>query len=346
MQRWAIRLGAVAAAAVLPWLSGLGGLIVPAVLLALPAAVECIRPTSERYAGLAAIVALGASCAFALPGMIGIVMAVWCALGAVMLFVGGGSAIRRGMTWAALTALLGCGVVAWLQHTSGGDMFEALAQSAVDWVSAQKDPNRVLVQAYQAGYASMGDDVQTIPMLQLFGSVLLTPEMQRELLFSLRTTLRLMLQQTLPGLMVLWMLVTGVTAAWLPDVIRRKRGRIPELPAFGDWRLSRESSQGMLLLLLGYLVQLMSGTPVWQYWGAMCTAAYQYIYMLAGLCAMEGVAKMFGLGKVPRRVIMIALALTAPFVVFLFGLLDQMMDFRHPRGLTDDDEDDEGGFMQ
>lgn len=338
MHRWAIRLGAVAAAAALPWLGLMGA---AAVMLALPAAAECIRTTSERYTGVAACAAMGVSAIFAFPGAAGVVAAVWCAAALGMILIHTSAGVRRGMAWAVLAAALACGVVVWLRQTVEGDLFEAAAWALVNWIDAQPNRLDILVQAYQMGYASIGEDVSQIPMLRVLGSVLMTPEMQKELLYSLRTTLTLALEQSVPTMTVLWMTAVGVSAAWIPDVLRRKQGRQPVLPAFGEWRLSQEHARGVLLLFAGYLMPLFSSDPVVVHMGAMCSAAYQYVYMLMGMAAMEGLTKMIGMRKTSRRVMTIALALMAPFVVFLFGLLDQMMDFRHPRRQTDDDE---GGY--
>lgn len=335
--RWVLRGGCVALAACVPLLAGLPGAL--ALLLVLPAVVECCCAAGEHPACMAGIGAFCAVCCWQLPG-VAIPALGWCCAGLGMCRVRCGHARQRSLAWTALCVCLLCGLLVWANIHYDGQVFAGLAEDMVSWLDVRPNAGEVLLWCYQTGLSRLEDSLQ--PALNLLGHLALTPQIRAELLYSLRTTLESLLPALAPQVIVAWLLLTAVLTAALPDVLRRRRGQAGELPPFGQWRQDEGLRRGMNLLALGYLVQVMGTSAVSATVGGLCAAAFHQGYMLLGLAVMEGVTKRFGTARLLRRFWMAVLLVLAPVILVILGLADWVFDPRKLRRSTED----EGGIEQ
>lgn len=337
MAKWLLRCGLVLAA-LSPLLVGLPAALI--LWLLMPMAVECSREAGENYFMAAAIVVLIVVTCFTQPVEVYAPAMVWGGCGIGMAIWEQRNTLRRGATWAGICLAVLAMVCITLGDRYGGQAAEGLAGDIVRWIDRQRNAGEILWQCYQAGFAQLDKD-QT-PLMTLFGMLMITPEAMRQLEYSLQFNLTGLLRALIPQLVVLWLLLTTVLSAKLPDVIRRRKGLHGRLAPFGEWHLTDTLRGYMNLLVLGYVLQLFSDAPLVVMLGNLCGAAFQYGYMILGLACMEGTTKQFGTTRFLRRLWMLACILFAPVVLMILGIADGWFDFRKLRRLTDD----EGGFEQ
>lgn len=336
MRGWLLRGCAIVLAAVLPLL--LGAPAAMAMLLLMPAAVECCREADERLACGGAIAALYLACWITLPEALSGVALLWCAAGAVMLAVRDGHAVKRGAAWVGICLAMLCIACMILSYRYQGQLCEGLAWDMVSAIAQREDGAQILLQCYQAGFSRLEDDLA--PAVSLLGQLALTAEVKQQLMYSLRTTLAALLETLIPQVVVAWLLLTAVLTAALPDVVRRRRGKAGYLPPFGEWQLTDTVRRHLNVLVVGYLLMLFTDQPLLVLLASLCAAAFQYAYMVLGLAVMEGVTKQHGTVRFVRRLWMAGCTLFAPFVLVILGVVDRGLDLRKLRRLPDD----EGGY--
>lgn len=337
MAKWLLRCG-LGLAALSPLLLGLPAALV--LWLLMPFAVECSREAGENYFVAAAILVLMAVTGFTQPVEVLAPALVWGGCGIAMAIWEQRNAVRRGMTWAGICLALLVMIITTVGKHYGGQAAEGLAGEIVAWIHRQKNAGEILWRCYEAGFCQV--DENSTPVLSLFGMLLMTPELLRQLEYSLQFNLTTLLRALIPQAVVAWMLFTAVLAAKLPDVLRGRKGLHGRLAPFAEWHLTDTLRRHMNLLVVGYVLQLFSEAPLVVMLGNLCGAAFQYGYMILGLACMEGIAKNFGTARFLRRVWMGACILFAPSVLMILGIADGWFDFRKLRHLTDD----EGGYEQ
>ena len=335
MAKWLLRCG-LGLAALSPLLLGLPAALV--LWLLMPIAVECSREAGENYFVSAALLVLMAVTGLTQSVEVLAPALVWGGCGIAMAIWGQRDAVRRGVTWAGICLVLLVMITTMVGKHYGGQAAEGLAGEIMAWIHRQKNAGEILWRCYQAGFCQV--DENHTPVLSLFGMLLITPELLRQLENSLRFNLTALLRALIPQLVVAWMMFTAVLAAKLPDVLRRRKGLHGRLEPFAEWHMTAPVRRHMNLLVLGYVLQLFSEAPLVVMLGSLCGAAFQYGYMILGLACMEGITKQFGTARLLRRVWMGACILFAPSVLMILGIADGWFDFRKLRRLTDD----EGGY--
>ena len=336
MPGWVLRLGCVALAALLPLVIGLPAAVI--LLLLIPVAVECSREANERLTCGAAIAALFAVCCTSMPGAISILAVPMCLAGGLMLLYREGHSFQRGIAWGFICVVVLCMFSMVMTHRYQGDMCQGLAEEMVNAVSQGENGSEILLQCYQMGLCSLEDDLEMV--VRLLGPLAITGEVQRELLYSLRSTLADSLEILLPQVIVAWLMLTVVLSAAVPDIVRRKSGRQGRLPSFGEWQMTDKVLSHLNALVLVYFLVIFTDQPVLVMLGRLCGAAFQYAYMVLGLAVLEGVSKQHGMVRFIRRLWMAACTLFAPFVLLILGVVDRGLDLRRLRHSTDD----KGGY--
>lgn len=337
MPRWVLRVGFVLAA-LSPLLLG-----TPAVLalwLLMPVAVECSREVDENYFFFGAIlVLLGVTWYTQSRDMLPLAM-VWGGCGMGMLIWSQQSVMKRSAAWVGICLVFLLMTCLLLNSSYQGQAAEGLAREIVEWINLREDSADILWQCYQMGLARLEDNES--PLINLFGMLLMTPEVKQQLLYSLRFTLTTLIRTLIPQAVMAWMMFTAVLAAAVPDVVRRRRGLRGRLIPFGEWCMTDTMRRCLNLMVVGYLLQLFVDAPLVATLGSLCGAAFQYAYMILGLAVMEGVTKQFGTARPLRRLWMAACILLAPVVLVILGVVDGWFDLRRLRRSTDD----EGGYEQ
>ena len=337
MRAWLVQAAALAAAALVPLLLGVPGIL--GMLVLLPTAVECAREAGWRIscAGSAAI--LCAWCLARMPQAMACA-APWCLAALGMLLAPVRPGWRRGAVWAALTAAECCGVLLWLGHRYSGIPDAGLAWDVVNWIDRQDNAAELLLRAYTAGYARLTGDLARLPAVRLFGQVVMTQQVRNELLYSLRVSLEALLRARLPGGIVWLIGLEGLVCAMLPDMLCRRGGRAGYLPRFDRWQLPRELSRPMTALLACMLLPLFTQQGAAVSFGRLCAATFQFVYLWLGRSVIEGLMKQRGAPVVTRRLLQAAGLVLLPFAPMLVGVADQAMDLRRLHG----PKADEGGF--
>ena len=339
MRAWLVRAAALAAAALVPLLLGVPGIL--GMLALLPLAVECAREAGWRIPCAAGGVIVCAWCCALMP-QAQTIAALWCLMALVMLLAPVRPGWRRGAVWAVLTAAECCIVLLWLGRRYGGAPDAGPAWDIVNWIDRQDNAVEMLLRAYSSGYARLTGDMARLPVARLFGQIVMTSEVRTELLYSLRVSIEVLLKARLPGIIVWLIGLEGLLCAMLPDMLCRRSGRKGNLPRFDRWQLPRELARPVTALLAGMLLPLFAQQGAAVCLGRMCVAAFQFVYIWLGLSAMEGLMKQRGTAVLTRRLIQAAGLVLLPFVPMLVGVADQTMDLRRLRS----PKDDEGGFEQ
>jgi len=242
--------------------------------------------------------------------------------------------------WAAM-ALGVCLILMGLRSVLGDNLFAGFAQWTVDSIQASPNGDAFLQQALEGGLAFAPKEM--LPNNALSRSLnlkpLMTPVLRVELAASLRTTIERELYAQLPGAVVTFIAGGGLLALCWPVCRMKKHGMEPELqmPAFESWHLPRGYGVWTAALLAGYVIQLFA-VSYWElYWGAMLTAVFQWIYMIQGAAYWEYAHKRMGGSKKSRRAFVALTGVFIPFLLVMFGVLDQRADKRELREKTEED---------
>jgi len=244
------------------------------------------------------------------------------------------------LQWGAMALGL-CLFMMGLRTVVGANLFTGMAQWAVNAINGMPNGDQVLLQALQGGMAFAPKEM--LPASTLSQSLnllpLVTPALRHELSASLQTTLERELYAQLPGAMVTLIVGGGLLALCWPVCRMKKRGMEPMLrmPAFETWHLPRGMGRWTAALLLGYVIQLFA-VSYWElYWGAMLASAFQWIYMIQGASYWEYAHKRMGGTVLSRRAFVALIGVFIPFLLVMFGVLDQQAD---KRGLREKNEED------
>lgn len=331
---WPVRLCLIAGCAVLPLLAGMWYTLI--VLLLLPVIRVMLDAMRERVT-LGICVAGSCLCAaLQLPGWLWPVPAVWGLglLGASALRVLPGKAtIRFG---AGLTAVAGITALALAASRYGGQLVPVLAQKAVDLVDRHPNGTIMLLSAYQSGLARLEGDLVLVPAASIFDSVTIPADVRAQLLYSLRASLEMVFQVSLPQWLVGWMLLTALVPALVLEGCLRNDGWHSDLPALGRWYLPGKMAVGaMILLLMGYLPYV-TESPSWGYLGAMCGTLGYWAWAIQGASSAVSLMTVKGVQPLARGVLIALGVIVMPLILFLFGCYDQFRDPRQLRGFRNE----------
>ena len=315
----------------------LGAPVTTALLIALPMAAEVLREAERPWTATLTAAGLGVAAWFTLPATIAPLALAWCAMAMLMTWLPMRRAVYRGILWGAMASGIICGALVILGTHYQGLVSEGLAGDAVNWIDGRKDAASILLRAYQSGLAGLEDDLAIMPVLPTLGGGFIMPDNVRtELLKGLRTTIALLVQTYLPGVLVGWIGLTGLLCAVLPDVYRRRHGKPGRLPAFGMWRMPEEMNALTLLLILSSWIGSMSASLVTAQACAMCGAAFQDIYLVLGMCTGSSLMRRQGTGRGARYGVLALGAVLLPTVLVILGVADQAFDLRGLRRSTDE----------
>lgn len=315
----------------------LGAPVTAVLLMILPMAAEVLREAGRPWTAALTAAGLGAAAWFTLPAMIAPLALAWCAASMLMAWLPMQRPVYRSILWGAMASGIICGALVILGAHYPGSIVEGLAGDAAKWIDGRKDAASILLRAYQSGLAGLEENLAIMPVLPTLGGGFIMPDNVRvELLKGLRTTIALLLQSYLPGVMVGWIGLTGLLCAVLPDAYRRRHGKPGRLPAFGMWRLPEEMNALTLLLILSSWIGSMSASRVTAQACAMCGAAFQDIYLVLGMCAGSCLMRRQGTGRGARFGVLALGAVLLPTVLVILGVADQAFDLRGLRHSTDE----------
>ena len=320
---------------------GLGGWIIPALLLELILPVSCAItgvlqgwPMTGTLCVLAAVTGWKLFPAEALP-----VILFWCAASGLTACIPVKNrllrpALRAGMCLAAW----GIGLLILLQLT-GGQVVNGLAQAACDAVDRSPDSTEILLRAYSAGYARLQGTEALMPAVRMMGSVVILPETKVQMLYSLRVSL----EEILPGLLcstvVYHTALTVLLSTVLPDWLRRRRGEKGEFAPLEQWYMPRRLGAAVFALCIGWLIALVAEDGAGAYLGWLCADVFRAAFVLQGICWMQWMGKRMGIRSTVRNIWSVILSVVMPLIPMIMGMIDQRRDARHLRPKEEADQE-------
>lgn len=245
-----------------------------------------------------------------------------------------------------VTALLAC-IMAAVRYQ--GSVTDGLAASLCNLVEGLPLAERVqmLLVSYQSGLSRL--DAETgktmIAAVRLFGALGVSPELQQQLLYSLRTSLEKILPLQLPGLAVQWGLLTTLVFALTGDAVTRStarldltahrvtpcNGRPDTLPPFGAWYITRSNGHVLMGMILMGLIPYFFAEEALVLTASMCSALGSWCFIIQGMAFLWQKAGSHRGGKTRTVVLLCFILLLFPFLLTILGLYDQHSDPRNLR---------------
>ena len=331
---WPLRLGLIACCAVVPWFLSPGYTV--ALLMALPILRALLDAMHEYPLSRLCVLCASVCAAWLFPAWLRPVLILW----------GGGliamslTHVRTGSrTILASLALAVAALLLTLALTlprSGGPFVPWAAQAIVDAIDRHPNSPAILLNAYQAGLARLEGNQALIPALRLGNLLIISPDTRLQMLYSLRTSLEILLAAWLPQSIVGWLLAMALLPALAAEAVLRLRGRSSDLPPLSRWYLPREMATGVVVMMaLGFLPYL-TDQPLLVGLGEMCYALGYWVCALQGAALM--IHLMLGRGMKPLLCgLFVLLVMTMlPLALFFLGGFDQFRDPRHLRGPRDE----------
>ena len=251
-----------------------------------------------------------------------------------------------GMLWYMLAVAASLGLIAaCATRMLGGPLWQKLTEVAVNEISRHEQSALLLYRFAAAGLISLPEGYAGNAVLgQLFN-----PLLSRQMLLSLRLTLENLLFDLLPAFFVQASMMVGLFTALrvqrMNGVIlvveaqtpARKKARVAVPPGFRLLTIPPQARWPITLMAAAALLLLSSPSPVLQMVGQMCYTTFETAFILVGAAVVVCVFS----GKNPeRKALFGALAafmyVTAPFLLFLLGLMDQTFHFRTKRSARPD----------
>ena len=343
-------------------------LVYPGVLLLLPACLLTVL-VSVGPIGFTLCAVLCTIYAFGMGGFFGGA----CLLLAVIpaLLVGAACIVREKPFFLSLLACFGALFIGALLAltlalwASEGQLSAVLAAWLESTLRASRHTDTLLLYGYMGGFLPLTDAI-TVPALALPGSaelsgsvrflgssVVLNPEAREELLRALLFRFESRYCRDVPGQLISGSILGTALLQTLPRRALRRHGCPIELPALRQWFLPAGLGRFIVtpMIVAFVLMSFMaSGTPgesVYTYTsGAYITfsAFYQAcmrLFSLQGLALLDEVLYQGGRSRAARTgFIAVCFVLLGQFAA-LFGMADQVFDFRHLRKPPEDKNDDD-----
>ena len=335
------RCAGLAVAVALPWaFFGDAALAVEALLAWPLAALLLVRWGCTAAAAPLGVAAVAVAACPAIPAWLA---ALWGVLGAVGVCLRPRNASARVCAWAALS-LGATGAAALALHLAYGQQQPAygLAQTIVRLIDQSPRAAELLLNAYQAGLASLEGKLALLPALRWGAVTVMTQEVRLELLYSLRTNVEDLLMVWLPRGAVYGAGLTTLLCALLPSEALRRQGvpregdgRALLLPPMEKWRMPRVMGMAAACLYLCGMLPVPE-TPalrdLWLMLSALGTLAFQ----VQGVCLMLYLMHRAGMRRPLRSVWALLAAVFLPALATLAGLADQFLPLR----ANDDDSNE------
>lgn len=251
---------------------------------------------------------------------------------------------RAVLGWSVLTTAIVCVAVTMLRAYFGGAAIQGMADALADWLGGREDSNRLLLTLYQMGYARLEGDMAQTPAVQMFGRIIMNPETHRELVNSLRTTLKYLFNEQLPGWIATYLIVSALLTAVVPEGIRRRKGQATELPPVHKLYMDRKAAMGACMLMLCGLARFLTPSLAVCQASGMAMTAFTVLYSAQGVCLIVWWLRN---GQYHRGGWLITAALLLfllPMIGTLLLILGVADQFADPRKLREKDRKDiEGG---
>ncbi len=219
------------------------------------------------------------------------------------------------------------------QKRSGGDVYGAVAQSAIDGLQGLPARDGFLYALWRSGFISHGQEFGAQVVVEAAGGWTFKPEVLAEFYKQIRPRVSALASALMPGLLTTFGIV--LSSLGLGFAVHRgaRRGACPDLgmPPFSLWHLSRALGRKLWLLALGYLLAAFSQNAVLRLAGQMMYNVFFSVYAVQGLAVLDFKMKARGLREGVRLLLMALLVAVLAPAAMLLGLFDQTGDSRRLR---------------
>ena len=331
---WPLRIGLIACCAAVPWV--LSPWYTVALLMALPILRAMLDTLHEHVLSRICVASAGIVGGLLLPEWLWPVVALWSACLIAMSFIHlrvGSRTILASLALALAALFMALGLTL---PRSGGSFVPWAAQAIVDAIDRHPSSSALLLNAYQLGLARLEGQQALLPALRFGSFLIIPPDTRLQMLYSLRTSLEMLLTGLLPQAIICWLLAMTLLPALASEAILRLRGRSSDLPPLSRWHLPPEMATGaVVMMVLGFLPYL-TNQPTLVGLGEMCYALGYWLFALQGAALM--IARLLSRGMKPLLCGLLVLLVMAmlPLVLFFLGGFDQFRDPRHLRGPRDE----------
>ncbi len=226
-----------------------------------------------------------------------------------------------------------------LLRMTGGQIVNGLAQAACDYVQHSPDSTDILLRAYSAGYVRLQGTEALAPAVRLMGNLVILPETQKQMLYSLRVSLEEILPSLLCSLIVYHTTLTVLLSTVLPDWQRRKHGERGEFAPLDQWYMPRRLGMAVFALCIGWIIALTAQGGIGAYLGWLCADVFRAAFMLQGICWMQWMGKRMGVRSTVRNIWSVILSVIMPLIPMIMGMIDQSRDARHLRPKEEADQE-------
>lgn len=334
----------------------LGGWYAVLALVALPLAMAYVCATGMPLAGLAGALCLltavlpGEQAVLPLPVWLLPPVLCWVAFNGIYpLLMQKAASMKHALYMGALcclTALLACMMAAIRYQGSVTDGLAGSVCAMVEGLPLQEKA-RALLLSYQTGMSRLDEETgrMMIAAVRLFGVLGITPELQQQLLYSLRTSLETVLPMLLPEYAVQWGMLTTMVFALTGDALTRAtarlnltafrviptNGRPDTLIPFGAWYITRANGHVLMGLIMLGLAQYVTGSGALVLTASMCSSLGSWCFIIQGMAFLWFKLTERSIAKTRIVILFCFILLLVPFLFTLLGFYDQYADPRKLR---------------
>jgi len=219
------------------------------------------------------------------------------------------------------------------QRRSGGDVYGAVAQSALDGLEGLPSRDSLLYALWRSGFISHGREAGAQVVTESAGGWTFKPEILEEFYKQIRVRVSALASALMPGLLTTFGIFLSTLGLGFAVHRGARRGACPDLgmPPFSLWHLPRSLGRKLWLLALGYLLAAFSQNAVLRLAGQMMYNVFFSVYAVQGLAALDFRMKARGTREGVRLLLMALLLVVLAPAAMLLGLFDQTGDHRRLR---------------
>lgn len=216
------------------------------------------------------------------------------------------------------------------QYRSGGDLYGALAGSAIEGLEGLPARDSLLYSLWRAGFISHSQEAGAQVFQTLGDGWTFKPDVLAEFIKQLRSRISDLTASLMPGLLTTFTITISTLGSGFAVTLGKRRASCPDLgmPAFSRWHLPRTVGRRMWVLAAGYLLAAFSGNRVLQVAGQMMYNVFFALFAIQGLSVVDFKMKSRGRKPALRLILLLLLYFLLSPAALLIGIFDQSSDSR------------------
>ena len=284
------------------------------------------------------IIAFGAYRIFGMPGLL--ILAYALPAGIALL-----TAIELKLPWTrALLAVLAAfiagtlAIYLLLQRVTGSDLFGFTSEAVIAGLDQFPQRDALLYNFWKGGFLSHGQPEGTQIFIENGKGWTFTPAVLKEFYQQITLRISILMKSLFQGLLTSFALY--ISALGSNIALRAGKSAQPDscpdlgMPSFETWHIPLALGKRLWVPAAGYLLMLISRSPVIQLAGSLMFNVFYAVYAIQGLAVLSHRFHQGSMRAWLRRLILLLLfTVLQPMLVFI-GILDQMRDTRGLRPIN------------